>query len=110
MSVKVDKSSSYCLNESQNHPYTNLLINSIEIPKTLEIKENCFLQSDVDEQLLLSLAFVETVSLKTLSIALGEGGQCPKTIKLFCNNLNMGFSEAAGNNNSIFISNFKYIC
>lgn len=108
MSVKVDKSASYCLNESQNSPYTNLLVNQIEIPRTLEIKENSYLQSDVDEQLLLSLAFIETVSLKTLTIALGEGEQCPKTIKLFCNVINMGFSEASGKIQFLQISIFIF--
>ena len=53
-------------------------------------------RSDADEQLLLHLAFMQTVKVSSLQIGIPNDGSCPQTIKLFCNKNNLGFSEASG--------------
>jgi hypothetical protein len=53
-------------------------------------------RSDADEQLLLHLAFMQTVKVSSLQIGVPNDCSCPQTIKLFCNRNNLGFSEASG--------------
>jgi hypothetical protein len=76
----------YCLNESNSQQFNHLFCGD----NTLN------LQSDADEQLLLHLAFGQTVSLKQIQFGLPNDNSCPCTVKLFINQNNMGFSEAAG--------------
>lgn len=52
------------------------------------------LESDSDEQLLLQLPLTKPVALRTLVIHVNADETCPKTIKVFVNNLNVDFSDA----------------
>jgi hypothetical protein len=52
--------------------------------------------SDTDEQLLLHLAFGQTVKVTALEIGVPNNESCPRTLKLFLNQNNIGFSEATG--------------
>ncbi len=54
------------------------------------------LKSDADEQLLLQLAFQQTVNIRRVQLGLPADDSCPQTVKLFANKLNLGFSEASG--------------
>jgi len=64
-----------CMNQKKSHPYTNALHNSTE---------ESYMESDVDEQILLHLEFSQSVKIHSLRIkAPVELG--PKTIKLFIN-------------------------
>jgi hypothetical protein len=80
------KTACYCLNEEPSHAYQNLFMGD----------HTLFLRSDADEQLLLHLAFNQTVSLKKVEIGVLGNDSCPDTVKLFVNKTNMGFSEATG--------------
>ena len=75
------KEKSSCLNESSAHRWINLL------------GGGC-LTSDCDEQLLLTLSLNQTCKLQGLVIGLSRGAACPRTVKLFINQTEMGFDEA----------------
>jgi len=66
-------SSSECLNEADDHPFSNCL-NS----------DTGFLESDVDEQLILSLTFSQSVRLHSIAIK-GPADKGVKRIRLFIN-------------------------
>lgn len=53
-----------------------------------------FVQSDTDEQLLFNLSFQRQVQIKTLKIIAPSDGSGPKSVKLFVNRQNLGFSES----------------
>jgi len=81
---ELKKSACYSLNEDSSHPYSNLFVGD----------HTLFLQSDSDEQLIVSLAFNQTVSLKQLQFGLFGDESCPNTIKLFANQSSVSFSDA----------------
>jgi len=68
-----DKSGCECLNESNEHPLTAALTS----------KEG-YLESDCDEQLLISISFNQLIRLHSLRIS-GPPDKSPKTVKLFIN-------------------------
>eukprot|EP00163_Fabomonas_tropica_P002910 TRINITY_DN1236_c0_g1_i1.p2 TRINITY_DN1236_c0_g1~~TRINITY_DN1236_c0_g1_i1.p2 ORF type:complete len:143 (-),score=35.44 TRINITY_DN1236_c0_g1_i1:934-1362(-) len=51
------------------------------------------LKSDCDEQLLLYIPFNEAVKLKDIRIKAPADGSGPKTVKLYINQPNLGFSD-----------------
>jgi hypothetical protein len=55
--------------------------------------ETLFLQSDADEQLVLTIAFKDTVNLTGISIVAPLDDSAPRTVKLFANGLNMSFED-----------------
>lgn len=66
-----------CLNENDEHPHNNVL------------KDNSsYLESDCDEQLMLSITFNQAVKVHSLKIVAPNDGSGPKTIKLFFNQPN----------------------
>lgn len=69
----INKSQSECLNESDEHPFSHCLTNG-----------GGFLQSDCDEQLILSVSFNQAVKLHSLKVS-APSDKGPKTIKLFIN-------------------------
>ncbi|XP_076048150.1 thioredoxin-like isoform X2 [Oratosquilla oratoria] len=79
----IHKSGCECLNESDDHNYNNIFSASDD-----------YLESDTDEQLILFVAFGQSVKLHSLRIkAPAETG--PKTLKLFINQTNtMDFDTA----------------
>ncbi|RKP34916.1 thioredoxin-like 1, isoform CRA_b, partial [Dimargaris cristalligena] len=75
-----------CLNQTDQHPVVNIFQAGPS-----------FLESDVDEQLLIHIPFNQPVKLHSMRILSGPGvndqGRAPKTIKLFANRPNLGFDE-----------------
>jgi thiol-disulfide isomerase/thioredoxin len=70
----IDHSGSECLNESDDHPFTNCLRTNAK-----------YLESDCDPQLIIVLAFMQAVKLHTMQIIAPTDGRAPKTVKLFIN-------------------------
>jgi len=66
-----------CLNESDEHTHKNVL----KVSKA-------HLQSDCDEQLMLTVSFNQAVKIHSLKIHAPDDGTGPKTIKLFVNQPN----------------------
>lgn len=84
---QINKAGSFCLNEqSATHPFPNLFVGD----------HSLYLESDADEQLLLTLTFNQTVSLKHLVFELPDNESCPQTVKLFINQPSLGFSDVTG--------------
>lgn len=75
-----------CLNESDDHTHS----------KVFE-KENGYLESDCDEQLILTIAFSQAVKIHSLKIEAPNDGRAPKTIKIFTNQpSSVDFDQAEG--------------
>ena len=79
------KSECYCLNEDVRAPHSNLFVGDSTLA----------LQSDCDPQLLLHIAFQQTLKLSSLELGIPNNETCPQTIKLFLNKNNLGFSDAS---------------
>jgi len=83
----VDKSQCYARNESSQFPMTNLFIGDSRL--------GC--KSDADEQLILHIAFQETVKLHSIKFTEFNRGidpdENPITVKLYVNRENMGFED-----------------
>lgn len=75
-----------CLNESSSRTYVNAL------KQGYRDDEGLCLESDTDEQLLIYIPFTQVVKLHSM-IILGPDEEGPKTVKLFANRQNMGFSN-----------------
>lgn len=75
----VNKTNSYCLNESSSHPHSKLFAFDGAIGP------DSFLESDSDEQLLLSLTFNSTVKISSIQFATLTDGTAPCIIKMFIN-------------------------
>ncbi|KAG0615995.1 hypothetical protein M758_5G082100 [Ceratodon purpureus] len=75
-----------CLNENGNHTFVNALKQGYREDNGLH------LESDADEQLLLFIPFNQVVKLHSLIIR-GPPEEGPRTLKLFANRPNMGFSN-----------------
>jgi len=73
LATLIAKSSSECLNESDEHPFTNCLTNTAS-----------YLESDVDEQLILNIALTQPIKLFALRFK-APVTNGPKTVKLFIN-------------------------
>lgn len=73
LSSFINKSGSECLNDSDDHPFTNCLNSNPG-----------YLESDCDEQLIISVTFNQAIKLFSIKIeAPSENG--PKTVKVFSN-------------------------
>jgi thioredoxin len=81
----IDKANSECLNEDDDHPFHECLT-----------RGDGFLQSDCDEQLIISLSFTQVVKVHSIKVkAPSDSG--PKTLRLFLNQPNtLDFDKAAG--------------
>ncbi|PFH37480.1 proteasome-interacting thioredoxin domain-containing protein [Besnoitia besnoiti] len=86
----IDKSKVECLNEDAQHSIRGIIEGASESAYVSSSNE--------DPQLLIKLGFSNPVKLSSLMIksppGSAEAGEVPKTVKLFTNNLAMGFSEA----------------
>jgi len=69
----IAKSSCECLNDSDEHPFVNSLTST-----------SGYLESDCDEQLIMSYGFNQAVKLHSLKVSAPEDSG-PKTLKLFIN-------------------------
>jgi thioredoxin len=70
----INKSQSECLNQSDDHTWEHALTPS----------ESTFLQSDVDEQIILNITFQQAVKINSLIIS-GPEINGPKDVKIFIN-------------------------
>ncbi|KAK7054507.1 hypothetical protein VNI00_003705 [Paramarasmius palmivorus] len=82
-----------CLNESPDHP-----LKPVVESKSLNNSPEKFLQSDADEQLLLNIAFNQTVRVKSIIIKSEDVSKAPKLIKLAVNKPSLGFEDVADAN------------
>jgi len=80
----IDFKKSECLNESDTHTFR----------KALKKDEEGHLESDCDEQLLLTVTFQQPVRIHSLLIQGPSNGQAPKNVKLFINTTSMDFDGA----------------
>ncbi|CAG8485796.1 13660_t:CDS:2 [Ambispora gerdemannii] len=71
-----------CLNQQTSHHVRHIFT-----------KDDSYLESDVDEQLLISIPFNQSVKLHSLKITANDIEHAPKTIKLYVNRINFGFDE-----------------
>lgn len=74
LSPFITSSQCECLNESDDHPLSHCL-NS---------QAGGYLQSDCDEQLIISIAFNQAVKIHSLKFK-GPGDKGPKNVKIFIN-------------------------
>ncbi|KAM7025581.1 thioredoxin-like protein 1 isoform 1-T1 [Acridotheres tristis] len=80
----INKAGCECLNESDEHGFENCLR-----------KDSSYLESDCDEQLLITVAFSQPVKLYSMKLQGPDNGQGPKYIKMFINlPRSMDFEEA----------------
>ncbi|KDR11479.1 thioredoxin-like protein 1 [Zootermopsis nevadensis] len=73
LSTFIHKQQCECLNESDDHPFAHCLTNN-----------GGYLESDCDEQLIISITFTQAVKVHSLKIKAPQD-KGPKTIKLFIN-------------------------
>ncbi|KAJ4469853.1 PITH domain-containing protein [Lentinula aciculospora] len=76
-----------CLNESAEHN-----LKSIVSSKKINTSDS-FLESDADEQLLLNIAFNQSVRVKSIIIKSTNIARAPKKIKLAVNRPSLGFDD-----------------
>ncbi|KAL5272692.1 hypothetical protein ACHWQZ_G000771 [Mnemiopsis leidyi] len=79
----IDMSKSECLNESDDHTFKGALK-----------EEEGRLESDCDEQLLLTLAFNQPVRIHSIALRGPDDGRSPKSVKLFINQTAIDFDSA----------------
>ncbi|KAI9495195.1 PITH domain-containing protein [Zychaea mexicana] len=56
--------------------------------------DDSFLESDVDEQLIITVPFNQPVKIHSIKLKAKNIAQAPKTIKIYVNRQNLGFDEA----------------
>ncbi|KAF9425139.1 Thioredoxin-like protein 1 [Podila epigama] len=71
-----------CLNQQTTNNVRNALKN-----------DETFLESDVDEQLIISVPFNQSVKVHSIKIVPKDIAHAPKTIKVYANRLTLGFDE-----------------
>eukprot|EP01084_Bolivina_argentea_P248279 415274_1 len=83
---KINMSECYCLNELPQFTWRNLFKDD----------DRLVLRSDADEQLMLHIAFQETVKIHSIDFCSPkpDGDEAPTTIKLYINRDSLGFSDA----------------
>jgi len=86
LSSLIDMSQTQCLNQSSEHTWKDLLSKGNKGAK--------YLESDADEQLLLTVAFKSEVAIRSISLQSTKDGRAPKHFKLFLNNTHMDFNDA----------------
>ncbi|KAF9215199.1 Thioredoxin-like protein 1 [Podila verticillata] len=65
---------------------------SKNVRNALKVDET-FLESDVDEQLIISVPFNQSVKLHSIKIVPKDIAHAPKTVKVYVNKLTLGFDE-----------------
>ncbi|KAJ2002335.1 hypothetical protein GGI04_003379 [Coemansia thaxteri] len=76
------KKQSECLNQSDDNPMENIFTEGDSV-----------LESDVDEQLVLHIAFNQPIKLHSIVLK-APIDRAPKTVKLFVNRMDIGFDDA----------------
>ncbi|KAG6901499.1 hypothetical protein C0995_011094 [Termitomyces sp. Mi166 len=83
----LDLSQLNCLNEDSTHTLKSI-VNQKEINKSSN-----YLESDADEQLLLNIAFNQSVRVRSIVLRASNLDQAPRTIKIVVNRPNLGFAD-----------------
>jgi len=88
-----------CLNQQENHGVKNIFN-----------KDDTYLESDVDEQLLISIPFNQAVKVHSMKLVAKDFEHAPKTVKIYANRLNIGFDEtdSIGETQSLELSETNY--
>jgi hypothetical protein len=68
------------------------------VKQGLRDQEAMLMESDADEQLLLTIAFSTKVKLHTIHLAGPSDGRAPKTVKIFANRSGLSFDDAESAN------------
>jgi len=84
LSTFISEKDSECLNEDDNHPYSHCLTSGLG-----------FLQSDCDEQLIMSISFNQAVKLHSIKI-MAPKDKGPKHIRIFMNQPSTVDFDSAG--------------
>jgi len=84
LSSFIEAGQSQCLNQSSEHTLKDLLSKG----------SGKYLESDADEQLLLTIAFKNEVSIRSIVMRSNKDGRAPKGVKFFLNNTHMDFNDA----------------
>jgi len=77
-----------CLNEAPDHTLQSILAS--KAPNNIS---TISLLSNADEQLLLNIAFNQTVSVRSIVIKSSVAAQAPQSVKLFINKPSIGFED-----------------
>lgn len=101
--TQIDKSSSECLNEDDQHPWTNAVIES---------GNSACLKSDCDEQLLLRITFLNKVKLYGIKlIAPNQTSPTPNKFRIFLNQTNsLDFDKAESGTPTLDVNIEKSSC
>ncbi|KAJ2765018.1 hypothetical protein IWQ56_004265 [Coemansia nantahalensis] len=78
----VHKTQSECLNQDDDHPLENVFSEGDSV-----------LASDVDEQMVLHVAFSQAIKLHSIMLK-APADRAPKTIRIFVNRTDIGFDDA----------------
>ncbi|KAE8542356.1 hypothetical protein D1P53_001131 [Cryptococcus gattii VGV] len=68
-----------------------------KVIKSWDMKEDdtIWLESEVDDELILKIPFTSSVSLRSITLKSGPGGHTPREMHLFRDNLGLDFSDAS---------------
>eukprot|EP00635_Sarcinochrysidales_sp_CCMP3193_P010286 CAMPEP_0118914474 /NCGR_PEP_ID=MMETSP1166-20130328/14836_1 /TAXON_ID=1104430 /ORGANISM="Chrysoreinhardia sp, Strain CCMP3193" /LENGTH=182 /DNA_ID=CAMNT_0006854061 /DNA_START=27 /DNA_END=575 /DNA_ORIENTATION=+ len=83
LSDLVVKEKCHCLNDAPAKPFANVFVGD----------ERLVVQSDDDEQLLLTFEFREAVRLHSINIVAPSGSSAPETVKLYVNKETIDFAD-----------------
>lgn len=83
LNSSIDKKQMVCLNQNVKMSWQNLF----------DDKADTYLESDVDEQLLLEIPFNQTVKIQALKFEASDLDYAPKKVRLFINRNSVGFDE-----------------
>ncbi|GBE82584.1 Thioredoxin-like protein [Sparassis crispa] len=83
----LDLSQLTCLNEAGQHNVKSILASKVRN------STSSFLESDVDEQLLINITFNQTVRIRAVAIQSPTVVQAPRRVKLYINSPSLGFDN-----------------
>jgi hypothetical protein len=79
----------HCLNEHEPGAGKNIIK-----PWDQRLTKNPYLESSVDEELILTIPFTVSVNIKSITVIGGDEESCPDRVKLFKNRDDIDFSNA----------------
>ncbi|KAG8925960.1 hypothetical protein FRC02_009295 [Tulasnella sp. 418] len=83
----IDTTQVNCLNENPEHTLKPIIANKVRNTT------DAYLESDADEQLLLTLGFIQTVRIRSIVLYTKNPSQGPKEIKIVANKPSIGFED-----------------
>jgi len=88
---RTDRDNVRCLNEREPNSGKNVIKPWNERDDTTK-----YVESDVDEQLIVFIPFTGSVKLKSISIKTGPGDSCPSKLKVYINRDDVDFDTVEG--------------